>query len=476
MQCTFISSLSELCVPCYCQWSFLANLDLRNFKNLRSQTVSVPERIGTPQKALSINLDPQTFGSFAEIGAGQEVARWFLQVGAASGTVAKTISAYDKEVSDYLYGAGTRYVSKPRLQSMLEHEWSNLLSQLHASRGATTRFFSFVDTVSARNFSGDNECHGWMGLRFQTQPQSAPNDVILHINLRDRSNLAQQSAVGILGVNLIHAAFHYLSSADEFLMQLNAGLSPHSIEFDYVEHKGPAFEQWNPRTVHASLIAKHLADAVFFPVEDDLIPPTELLYKKAVVLAPGTFGAAGPLHRQMVEATLASLPKQNLEQSRGSIGLFALSCSANESGQPTLTAAQILERIEALQNLKFGVLVFRERALYKMGAFVSRFTKARVHFAVELSVLVRVLQDSYKDLDSSLLEGIARLFRENVRVSVFPMPAAAMENSDLAAGWKWKEANGLISARDIEPPEPLNHLYRYLIGSGLILPRELADK
>jgi hypothetical protein len=438
--------------------------------------VSVPETIDTHQKALSINLDPQIFGSFAEIGAGQEVARWFLQVGAASGTVAKTISAYDKEVSDDLYGPGTRYVSKPRLQSMLEREWSDLLSQLSISRGATTRFFSFVDTVSARNFSGDNECHGWIGLRFQTQPQCPPSDLILHINLRDRSNVAQQDAVGILGVNLIYAAFHYLSSADEFLTQLAADLSLHRIEFDCVEHKGPAFEQWSPRAVHASLVAKHLAEAVFFPVEDKFIPPTELLYKRAIVLAPGTFGAVGPLQRQMVEATLASLSKQDLEQSKGSIGLFALSCAASVDGQPTLTAAQILERVEALGKLGSGVLVFRQREIYKMGAFVSRFTKARVHFAAELSVLVRVLQDSYKDLDSSLLEGIARLFRANVRVSVFPMPAVAMNNADADAGWKWKEANGLIGAQDIEPPEPLNHLYRYLIGNGLILPREFPGK
>ena len=139
----------------------------------------------THQKALSINLDPTIFGSFAEIGAGQEVARWFLQVGGASGTVAKTISAYDKVVSDDLYGAGTRYVSMPRLRAMLEREWQQLLAQLAASRGTTTKFFAFVDTVSARNFSGSNECHGWIGLRFQTDPQAPPNDVVLqrHVQL-----------------------------------------------------------------------------------------------------------------------------------------------------------------------------------------------------------------------------------------------------------------------------------------------------
>src|SRR6201992_1752755 len=139
-------------------------------------------------KALSLNLDLSKFGSFAEIGAGQEVARWFLIVGGASGTVAKTISAYDKEVSDDLYGAGSRYVSRQRLEAMLDREWTQLLNQLAESRGSQTRFFSFVDTVSARNYAGTNEPHGWIGLRFQLEPTGQANEIVLHINMRDPSS------------------------------------------------------------------------------------------------------------------------------------------------------------------------------------------------------------------------------------------------------------------------------------------------
>src|SRR5215831_3123579 len=189
--------------------------------------MSTSEKIGTHQKALSLNLDPTIFGSFAEIGAGQEVARWFLRVGGASGTVAKSISAYDKEVSDDLYGVGTRYVSKQRLQAMLNTEWEQLLGQLHASRGADTKFFSFVDTISARNYSGTNDCHGWVGLRFLRQPGGPIHDVILHVNLRDPTNLQQQEAVGILGVNLIHAVHHALRSAEEFLARVFDDLGLH---------------------------------------------------------------------------------------------------------------------------------------------------------------------------------------------------------------------------------------------------------
>jgi hypothetical protein len=165
-------------------------------------TMPSAQKLDTHHKALTLNLDPSTFGSFAEIGAGQEVARWFLLVGGASSTVAKTISAYDKEVSDDLYGSGSRYVSKQRLEAMLDNEWTQLLTQLSKSRGSQTRFFCFVDTVSARNFAGTNDAHGWIGLRFQSQPGSAPNNVLLHVNMRDPSNVLQQQAIGILGAIL----------------------------------------------------------------------------------------------------------------------------------------------------------------------------------------------------------------------------------------------------------------------------------
>src|ERR1700740_3496946 len=218
-------------------------------------TIPKNQKFDVHHKALSFNLDPTTFGSFAEIGAGQEVARWFLRVGAASGTVAKTISAYDKEVSDDLYGRGTRYVSQPRLKALMESEWKPVLAALQASRGPTTRFFTFVDTISARNFAGTNECHGWVGLRFHRQPNGPASQVILHINLRDSSNVQQQEAVGILGVNLIYAAFFHLGSPEEFLASVFEELSLGQIEIDLVELDGPAFETWDRRALHAFLVA-----------------------------------------------------------------------------------------------------------------------------------------------------------------------------------------------------------------------------
>src|ERR1700757_1236381 len=208
------------------------------------------ERLNTHQKALRFNLDPTSYGSFAEIGAGQEVVRWFLVVGGASGTVAKSISAYDKEVSDDLYGSGARYVSAERLRTMLDSEWAQLINQLNKSRGSNSRFFSFVDTISARNYAGTNEPHGWVGLRFQLEPGGQQNDIVLHINMRDLSNTLEQEAIGILGVNLIYAVFYQLQAKESFLENIGQDVEKR-IEIDYAEVRGVAFEGWNQRAILA---------------------------------------------------------------------------------------------------------------------------------------------------------------------------------------------------------------------------------
>ena len=275
-----------------------------------------PQKLDTHHKALTVNLDPSTFGSFAEIGAGQEVARWFLLVGGASGTVAKTISAYDKEVSDDLYGSGSRYVSKQRLEAMLDNEWNQLLTQLSKTRGRQTRFFCFVDTVSARNFAGTNDAHGWIGLRFQLQPGGPPNDVLLHVNMRDVSNVLQQQAIGMLGVNLIYAAFYEVQTQESFLEGLAEDVVAERIEIDCVDLRGPAFESWDRRMLQVHLVRAGLAEAVLFPSKGSFVPPTEVLHKKAVILAPGLFSHTDAAHSQVHLQLLASAI-QELQQELG---------------------------------------------------------------------------------------------------------------------------------------------------------------
>src|SRR5215469_12294000 len=331
------------------------------------------EKINIHQKALDINLDPTSYGSFAEIGAGQEVVRWFLVVGGASGTVAKSISAYDKEVSDDLYGFGARYVSRERLEAMLDSEWTQLLKQLNKNRGSNTRFFSFVDTISARNYAGTNEPHGWVGLRFQLQPGGKPNEIVLHINMRDASSVLEQEAIGILGVNLIHAVFYQLQTKETFLENIAQDVEKR-IEIDYVEMRGAAFKGWDQRTILAQLVRSGLAEAVCFPSSGPLVPPMEILHKKSVVLAPGSFEHVDPAHAEIHERMLSSgiqqLREELNEKDPATIGFFCLSAMPLKEAEPPPEISDLLERIDALHTRGGDVLLFRERELYSMTALV----------------------------------------------------------------------------------------------------------
>jgi hypothetical protein len=443
------------------------------------------EKLDAHHKALTLNLDATTFGSFAEIGAGQEVARWFLIVGAASGTVAKTISAYDKEVSDDLYGSGSRYVSRQRLEAMLEKEWSQLLTQLKETRGATTRFFSFVDTLSARNYSGTNESHGWIGLRFQSEPGGPPNDILLHINMRDSANVLQQEAVGILGVNLIYAAFHELDSKESFFAGVSQNLPIERIEIDFVEAQGPLFSssEWKPHELLAYLVHAGLAEAVSFSPKETDAPPTEVLHKQAVVLAPGYFGHVDSAHREIHMKLLAAgvdeLRRESQADAAAPLGIFSLSAAAIDLNGPTPEIPDLLRRIEALLAQGGNVLLFRQRELYAMTALVNRYTSAPVRHVIGLSLLIRAFTDPYFHLEGRRLEGLSRLFAQNVRIYAYPMTVTDLQEAIKglpAAELKWKETQGWVNADQLQIPPPIGHLYAYLLASDFLVPLKVRDE
>ena len=437
------------------------------------------EKLSTHQKALNVNLDPTTFGSFAEIGAGQEVVRWFLVVGGASGTVAKSISAYDKEVSDDLYGPGSRYVSRERLEAMVESEWAQLLNQLSKTRGSQTRFFCFVDTISARNYAGTNEPHGWVGLRFQVQPGGEPNDLLLHINMRDSSNVLQQDAIGVLGVNLIYAALYQLQSKESFLENVAQDIEKR-IEIDYVDLRGPAFQSWEQRALLVHAVQAALAQAVCFPSSGSPVPPMEALHKKAVVLAPGSFEHADPpyakTHEQMLAAAIEQLRQEVVEEKLAPIGFFCIPATSLVTGDPPPRIGTLLERIDALRASGGDVLLFRERELYTMTDYVNRYTKEHIRFVVGLSLLIRVFEDRYSKLAGSFLEALSRLFAQNVRIYAYPMTSKDLRQSIEAASatdWQWTETNGWVSATQLRLRPPVGHLYEYILASNFLIPMQI---
>ena len=437
------------------------------------------ERVNTHQKALRINLDPTSYGSFAEIGAGQEVVRWFLVVGGDSGTVAKSISAYDKEVSDDLYGSGARYVSGERLQAMLDSEWAQLINQLNKTRGSNSRFFSFVDTISARNYAGTNEPHGWVGLRFQLQPGGQPNDIVLHINLRDQSNPLEQEAVGILGVNLIHAVFYQLETKESFFENIAQDIEKR-IEIDYAEVRGAAFEGWDQRAILAQLVCAGLAEAVCFPCSGPPVPPIEVLHKRATVLAPGSFEHVdsdhAAIHNQLLASGIQQLREELAEKDPAPTGFFCFSAMPLREADLPPGISDLLERIDALHAHCGDVLLFRERELYGMTALVNRYTREPIRFIVGLSLLVRIWEYRYNDLPGSFLEALSRLLPQNVRIYAYPMKSNDLQQavqSISATRWQWTDTNGWGSARELHPPPPLDHLYDYVLASNFLVPLEI---
>src|ERR1700732_1116476 len=229
-------------------------------------------KLSTNQKALKINLDPMFYGAFAEIGAGQEVARWFFKVGAAAGTISKSISAYDMAVSDAIYGQCKRYVSRERLQGMLDYEHGLNLERLQSSRGATTAFFAFANTVAARNYQGTNECHGWMGVKFQTRPRDEDSQIIIHVRMLDQENDLQQETLGIVGVNLLYGAFFLHHKPEELLESLLDNLSTNRIEIDMIEFSGIEYRYVDNRVMSLKLVQLGLSGAAMFGPSGGVVP------------------------------------------------------------------------------------------------------------------------------------------------------------------------------------------------------------
>ena len=251
----------------------------------------IKEKLNPAQKALQINLDAKKYGTFAEIGAGQEVARWFFSVGKASGTVAKTISAYDMAVSDAIYGQAARYVSRQRLQAMLDLEFNLLVERLDKTRGDKCTFFAFADTVATKHVAkaGDEGGQGWLGVKFQTVPQAEPSQIIIHVRTLDWETQRQQEAIGQLGVNLVHAAFYYTNDPVAIISSLLDGLTNQRIEVDMIKFSGPAFHRVDNRLMALQLVEQWLTEAAMFTANGENVIPSELLWKKAVLLERGSF-------------------------------------------------------------------------------------------------------------------------------------------------------------------------------------------
>jgi len=415
--------------------------------------------IGTKQKALAINLDPKIYGSFAEIGAGQDVAANFFKAGASSGTIAKTMSAYDMTFSDAIYGVQQvrRYVSENRLISMLDHEYGLLIERLAEQRGDTTTFFSFSDTLSALNYHKTNDGHGWMGVRFQLEPNGAYNDVVLHVKLLDNDNNLQQQAVGILGVNLMYACFYYHLNPPVFLLSLMDDLSKDRIQIDMIRFEGPDFSKVDNRLMSLHLVKYGFSDAAVFGPDGKNQQPSEVLYKKHIVVIRGRFRPIINVHLDMLSTGVKQFLQEPDVDSTNVVVVTELTLQSlqERDADPTdeIDEKDFLDRVDILCSLGQTVLISNFHEYYKLVAYLSKITKLKMGVVLGYPNLEYIFsEEHYNELQGGILESFATLFSRKVKLFIYPT---------LRDGMIW-------NCLRFHPPAHLIDLYRYLIANNKI--------
>ena len=409
----------------------------------------------TEQKALEINLDNSIYGTFSEIGAGQEVARHFFQVGAAAGTIAKTMSAYDKVYSDKIYGveASGRYVCESRLYKMLDHEYDLMQTRLQNER-PDSNFFVFADTVSAINYQKTILGDGWLGIRFQLQPDSEPNDLVLHVRMLDNDNQLQQQAIGILGVNLIYACYRYNDDPQIMVQSLMDSLHGR-VKVDMIRLTGPDFENLDNRLLSLWLVKNGLTEVAMFGPEGQNVHASEFLYKKHVLVVRGSFRPATLVNLDMLRTSFQEFRNEEDVDPRKAFLLTEITldnlCSTGE-----LDEKDFLDRAELLNTLGQTVVISDCEAHQKLIAYLSDYKVQKLGIVLGVRELLDLINSKYyQNLDGRLLAAFGELFTRNVKIYVYP----AMQEGSAE----------LITAENLPIPEGVKFLYRHLVDNRQIV-------
>ena len=414
--------------------------------------------ISSPQrKALKINLDTSVYGSFAEIGAGQEVARIFFQAGGASGTIAKTISAYDMSFSDNIYGKSnsSRYVSEDRLLKMLHTEAQELTKVLKDKVSSETRFFVFADTVTTINFSKDKEGQGWLGVRFQLTPKGLANEVVLHVRMLENESLQQQKTLGILGTNLIYACFHHHQYPNTFLQSLLDSLSRDQIEITMIRMKGPDLNYVDNRILGVQLVKNKMTPAIIFNSDGELQQPANMLYKKNVMAFRGNFRPITYTGLDMIKSSYRIFKKDPDHFKGQTITLCEMTLN-NLLEDGDFSEQDFLDRVDILNGIGQNVMVSNYKYYYKLAVYFSQFKIKNLRIVIGFPTLEKVLEKGYyTDLKGGILEAFGKLFTENMKLYVYPFLDG--------------ETNEVKSSQDVSLPKDVSYLYDYLIEKKQIL-------
>ncbi len=414
--------------------------------------------LSAKEKALQINLDTSIYGSFAEIGAGQETAANFFKAGGASGTIAKTMSAYDMSFSDAIYGSekSGRYVCEPRLLKMLKKEYG-LLEKRLPHKAESTRFFAFANTVEALNFKRTNQGRGWLGVQFQLNPKKRSNLCVIHVSLKDNDSILQQEALGIIGVNLIHSCFYLNDQPEELLNSLIDGLSNHRIEVDYFKLSGPDFDHVDNRLFSLKLVKNGLTKATMFGPDGSVLQPSEVLYKKNILVMRGRFRPVTLVNLDMLECGFSYF-KNEIGSNEDIIEIAELTLSnlylKDEEGK--INEKDFLDRVDILCSLGKTVLITNYKEFYKLTEYLSKISrKGKIKVLLGVYNLLSIFDESYyQDLRGGVLEAMGTLFSNNVDFYVYPSLK--------------KDSDELLMCDNLEIPAKMEYLYKHLIENNKI--------
>lgn len=380
------------------------------------------------QKARRINQNPDLYGTFAEIGAGQETVRHFFRAGGASQTIAKAMSAYDKDFSNAIYGPepGNRFVCESRLKNMLRHEYGLIIDRLDRKDHPTKRFFSFANTVTTSSFDRPHAGHGWIGLRFQTQPDQPTNDVIIHVRLHDPDISLQQESIGILGVNLIHGCLLHHNDPQEIMTCLYDNVSRHVVEIDMIQMNGPAFAQVDNRLLSLQLVKRGYTDAVLFGPDGQNLQASEALYKKNILAIRGSFRPVTKVNIDMIMNGYNMFIKEQKVDRQSLQVLFEITLSNLKSDTGDVDEKDFIDRADILCSLGQTVLISNYQEYYKLVEYFSRYTKSRMGLIMGVTNLIEVFDEKYyRELNGGVLEAFGILFHRDLKIYVYPSRTSA---------------------------------------------------
>ena len=411
----------------------------------------------TKSKALRVNLNAHIYGTFAEIGAGQETVRNFFRAGGASGTIAKAMSAYDKDFSDAIYGVedDNRYVTEPRLKRMLGHEIDLIEERLSRKKHPEKLFFSYANTVATINFSKKFKGHGWVGIRFQLDPLEDYNEIVLHLRFKETDARLQQETLGVLGVNLIYGAFYMNDNPKELVKSFYDNLDKDQLEIDMINFSGPRFMYVDNRLMSLQLVKNGMTNAVMFDSDGNNLLPAQILYKKNILALRGSFRPVTKVNMDMFEKSKEMFFSEKKVDPKNTQIIFEITL-ANLRAEGEINERDFLDRAELLCSLGQNVMITNFQEYYKLVEYFSEFTKERMALAMGVYNLIQIFDEKYyRHVSGGILEAFGKLFYRDLKVYMYP--------------YKEEKSGEYITSENLKVHPRMKELYKFFKNNGKLV-------